>query len=155
MQQSIRRETVKAVPLAVVRRRAARDELPAVIPAACGLVWKAIKELNIQGAGRHVALYWRVVEGQFELEVGAEVPSPFPGTGEVYASATPAGEVVSITHFGPYHTLGRAHDAIQQWCTGQNLEFAGPSWEVYGHWQDDWNRDPARIRTDIYYALKA
>ena len=155
MQHSIRRTTVNAVPLAVVRRRAAQRELSAVVPAACGIVWKAIKELNTQGAGRHVALYWAVVDGQFDLEIGAEVSSPFPGAGEVYASATPAGDVASITHLGPYHTLGLAHDAVQQWCTTQNLELAGPSWEVYGHWQDEWNRDPSKIRTDIFYALKA
>lgn len=154
MQQSIRRQIVKSVPLAVVRRRGAESELPAVIPAACGLVWKAIKDLNIQGAGRHVAIYWRVVDGQFEVEVGAEVPSSFPGIGEVYASATPAAEVATATHFGPYQELGRTHDAVLQWCSAQKLEVAGPSWEIYGHWEDAWNHDPSRIRTDIFYALK-
>ncbi|HKQ87974.1 MAG TPA: GyrI-like domain-containing protein [Candidatus Acidoferrales bacterium] len=154
MQHSIRRATVDAVPLAVVRRRTPQRDLSSVVPAACGLVWKAIKELNVQ-AGRHVALYWRIVDGQCDVEIGAEVSSPFPGVGDVYASATPAGEVASVIHFGPYNTLGPAHNAVQQWCKTQRLELAGPSWEVYGHWQDEWNRDPSKIRTDIFYALKA
>ena len=29
----------------------------------------------------------------------------------------------------------------------------GPSWEIYGHWRDEWNRDPSKIRTDVFYLL--
>jgi hypothetical protein len=25
--------------------------------------------------------------------------------------------------------------------------------EVYGHWLDEWNTNPSRIRTDLYYLL--
>jgi hypothetical protein len=32
---------------------------------------------------------------------------------------------------------------------------AGPNWEVYGHWTDEWNSDPAKIRTDVFYLLVA
>jgi hypothetical protein len=32
---------------------------------------------------------------------------------------------------------------------------AGPNWEVYGHWQDEWNSDPSKIRTDVFYLLVA
>jgi hypothetical protein len=46
-----------------------------------------------------------------------------------------------------------AHDAIHQWCKANGRTFAGPSWEVYGHWTDECNRDPSKIRTDIYYLL--
>jgi len=27
--------------------------------------------------------------------------------------------------------------------------FAGPNWEIYGHWTDD----PAQLRTDVFYLL--
>jgi hypothetical protein len=36
----------------------------------------------------------------------------------------------------------------------QGHELAGPSWEVYGHWLDEWNSDPRKIRTDVFYLLK-
>jgi len=31
--------------------------------------------------------------------------------------------------------------------------FAGPNWEIYGHWQSEWNTNPSQIRTDVYYLL--
>jgi hypothetical protein len=24
---------------------------------------------------------------------------------------------------------------------------------LYGHWQREWNADPSRVRTDVYYLL--
>jgi effector-binding domain-containing protein len=68
-------------------------------------------------------------------------------------SATPAGAVASATHFGPYGGLGAAHDAVRTWCRENHHQLAGPSWEIYGHWQPEWNDDPSRIRTDVFYLL--
>lgn len=36
------------------------------------------------------------------------------------------------------------------------VELLGPfeeAGDVYGHWQDSWNRDPSLIRTDVFYQL--
>jgi effector-binding domain-containing protein len=101
-------------------------------------------------AGRHVAIYW---DGSIRLEVGVELHGPFAEHGEVVRSATPAGAVASVTHFGPYSGLGAAHDAVRRWCRDNNHRLAGPNWEIYGHWQSEWNADPSRIRTDVYYLL--
>lgn len=49
----------------------------------------------------------------------------------------------------PYQRLGEAHEAIQQWCKTHGREFAWPCWETYGHWIDEWNKDPSKIRTDV------
>jgi effector-binding domain-containing protein len=148
-------ERVDATPLAVVRRRAPLDQLSRVVPEACGAVWSAIKALGIPGAGRLVAVYLGNVDGQFDMEIGAELPAVFSANGEVIASATPAGEVARAAHFGPYNTLGQAHRAIQAWCSAQNQALAGPCWEIYGHWVEEWNNDPAKIRTDVFYLLKS
>jgi hypothetical protein len=32
---------------------------------------------------------------------------------------------------------------------------AGPNWEVYGHWKDEWNSDPSKICTDVFYLVVA
>lgn len=138
-------------PLAVVRRRARPDELSTVVPQACGEVWTFLKSAGISGAGRHVAVY---LDGAINLEVGAEVSQPIQGDGQVVGSATPAGTVATTVHMGPYHRLSEAHAAIHDWCAANQREMAGPSWEVYGHWENDWNEDPSQIRTDVYYLLK-
>src|SRR5687767_12316471 len=113
MSYVVRVEHVVATSTAVVRRRAALRDLPKVVPDACGIVWGAIKTAGVAGAGRHVAVYLsHSPDGQIDMEIGAEVSAPFPGHGEVVASSTPAGDVATVTHLGPYQKLGEAHDAI-------------------------------------------
>src|SRR4051794_17566260 len=152
MQHVIRLEQHGGRPLAVVRRRAAQHQLSKVVPDACGTVWNVIRSQQVSGAGRHVAVY---LDGQINLEVGVELDGPFSGHGEVVISATPPGLAATTTHFGPYPGLHAAHNAILQWCAANGYTPAGPSWEVYGHWEDGWNKDPTRIRTDIYYLVVA
>ncbi len=150
MEYDIRLEQVSSRPLAVVRRRASLQELSKVIPAACGAVWNTIRANQITGAGRLVALY---LDDQINLEVGVELDAPFAGSGEVVASALPAGTVATAVHFGPYDRLHEAHRAIRDWCANHGHALAGPNWEIYGHWVDAWNRDPSKIRTDVFYLL--
>ncbi len=151
MEYAIRLEQVSTRPLAVVRRQAALHELARVVPEACGEVWRVVKAQMIAGAGRHVALY---LDDKINLEVGVELDTPFAGHGAVVGSATPAGAVATTVHFGPYNRLGAAHEAIRTWCAANGHTPAGPNWEIYGHWLDEWNNDPAKIRTDVFYLLK-
>lgn len=152
MRHEIRVEQVASRPLIVVRRRASAQELSNVIPDACGVVWAFVRDRQIKGAGRHVALYW---DNVFNLEVGVEVSAPVAVEGDIVRSATPAGTAAAMTHFGPYSSLPGAHQAIHEWCQTQGREIAGPCWEIYGHWADEWNEHPEKIRTDIYYLLKS
>ena len=139
----------EAIPLAVVRRQARVSELARVVLECCGLVWNVVRAQQARG-GRHVAIYW---DRSVRLEVGVELLGSFAEHGEVVHSATPVGTVASATHLGPYGGLGAAHDAIQRWCEANGYSLAGPNWEIYDHWQNDWNADPARIRTEVFYLL--
>jgi effector-binding domain-containing protein len=152
MEYEVRIERMEPRPLAVVRRRAAKRELAKVVPECCGLVWKVVKAQKITGAGRHVAVY---LDCEINLEVGVELERVFEGDGgEVVASATPGGLVATVAHLGPYQRLCDAHEAIRSFCAGQGYEFAGPSWEIYGHWVEEWNTDPSKIRTDVFYVVR-
>src|SRR5262245_49026629 len=150
MEDNIRLEQLGSRPLAVVRRRARSHELSRVVPDACGTVWGVVRAQQVPGAGRHVAVY---LDGQINLEVGVELDAPFAGYGEVVGSAIPAGLVATTTHYGPYSQLHEAHDAIRSWCQNNGYTLAGPNWEVYGHWKDEWNNDPTKIATDVFYLL--
>ena len=141
--------TVSAIPVAVVRRVVKSSELSRAVPECCGLAWKAVRAKNVK-AGRNVAIYW---DGSIRLEAGVELQGPFAEEGEVVRSTTPAGAAASITHFGPYGGLGAAHAAIQDWCAKHNHRLTGPQWEIYGHWQEAWNKDPSQIRTDVFYQV--
>jgi effector-binding domain-containing protein len=151
MEYDVRLEHVNSRPLAVVRRRASSQQLSRVVPEACGAVWNVVRAQQIKGAGRHVAVY---LDGEINLEVGVELDTPFAGHGEVVSSATPAGAVATTVHFGPYDRLHEAHRAIREWCANHGYALAGPNWEVYGHWIDEWNSDPTKIRTDVFYSLR-
>ena len=137
-------------PLAVVRRRTTRQNLSKVVPDACGTVWGVIRARQITGAGRHVAVY---LDDQINLEVGVELEAPFGGFGDVLDSALPSGIVATTTHFGPYGLLHQAHQAIQTWCANNGYALAGPNWEIYGHWKEEWNDDPGKIMTEVFYLL--
>jgi effector-binding domain-containing protein len=151
MEYEVRLEQLSSRPLVVVRRRASSHELAKVVPDACGAVWNVVRAQKIAGAGRHVAVY---LDGQINLEVGVELEAPFAGHGDVVGSATPAGTVATAVHFGPYHRLHEAHEAILQWCANHSYTLAGPNWEIYGHWTDECNGDPTKIRTDVFYLLR-
>jgi effector-binding domain-containing protein len=140
---------LESIPLAVIRRQVRQSELSRVVPECCGLVWNALRAQNIRG-GRHVAVYW---DDTIRLEVGVEVQGPFAETPQVVRSATPDGNVASVTHLGPYGGLWAAHGAIREFCKGGNVRVAGPNWEIYGHWREEWNADPSLIRTDVFYLL--
>ncbi|HYJ15842.1 MAG TPA: GyrI-like domain-containing protein [Candidatus Limnocylindria bacterium] len=152
MEYEIKLEQSVGRPLAIVRRRASRQELSKIVPDACGVVWTVIRSQQVPGAGRHVAVY---LDDKINLEVGVELEAPFDGYGEVIASKLPAGPVATTTHYGPYGQLHQAHDAIHQWCQSNGRTLAGPSWDIYGHWKDEWNTDPSKITTDVCYLVHA
>ena len=141
-----------SLPLAVIRRRVLPHQLSRVVPEGCGRVWSLLKQHGVTGSGRHVAVY---LNGDIDLEVGVEISGTFTGAAEVVPSATPAGLVAAVTHLGPYQELPRAHQTVRQFCSDHCHALAGPSWEIYGHWEQAWEKDPGRIRTDVYYQLTA
>ena len=155
MEHDVRLEHFDSRALAVVRRRARPQELSKVVPEACGTVWGVVRAQQVPGAGRNVAVYCDCQDGQMTIEVGVELDAPFAGHGEVIASVIPAGSVATTIHYGPYGRLHEAHDAVRSWCRSNGYTLAGPSWEIYGHWKEEWNADPDKIRTDVFYLLLA
>jgi len=149
MAYNVSLQHLDSIPLAVIRRQASASELPRVIPHLCGVVWNAAKAQQAK-AGRHVAICW---DAAIRLEVGVELEGPFDEQGEVVRSATPAGTVATTTHLGPYQGLRAAHAAIREWCESHGRPLAGPSWEIYGHWLPEWDKDPSQIRTDVFYLV--
>jgi len=138
-----------SIALAVVRRRARPSELAQVVPQACGVVWDFVRAHRLP-AGRNVALYLNMA---IDLEVGVETQATFAAEDDVWPSKTPSGLTASTVHFGPYQQLRTAHDAIRAWCTDNGHDLLGPRWEIYGHWQPEWNQEPSRIRTDGVYLV--
>ena len=139
-----------ATPTAVIRSRVPAKDLAKFVPAACGEVWSFIRSAGLPRPGRHLALY---LDEQGSVEVGAEVSEPFTGNERIHCSQLPGGRVVTTVHFGPYQHLSNAHAAICEWCARNGHRCSGVSWEIYGHWEENWNTDSSKIRTDVFYLL--
>jgi effector-binding domain-containing protein len=148
MKYEVQVKQVPSITTAVVRRRAAQRELPKVIPQCCGEVWTFLRTAGVPNPGRLLALY---LDGEINFECGVELFQPFVGNDQVVCSSTPAGLLATVEHIGPYQLLGEAHKAITDWCAANGHSNANPNWEIYGHWNDD----PAQLRTDVFYLLKA
>src|SRR5258708_7062307 len=115
---------VGAQTTAVVRRRARSSELSRVVPQACGEVWSFIQSSGLPCAGGMTPLS---LDGEINLEMGAEVGELFAVDGEVVCSSLPAGLAATTVHMGPYERLGEAHSAIRRWCTENGCALAGPN----------------------------
>jgi effector-binding domain-containing protein len=83
------------------------------------------------------------------VDFGVEVTRSFESSGEVYATQTPAGEVATAVHIGPYDRLKETYDAIHAWASANQRQFAGWSWEIYGDWSDD----PSKLETTVVHLL--
>ena len=132
---------VPAQPIAMVRGPATAKNLPKRIGDLLDEFYGSFKGKG----GLNIVYYpgWDPT-GEFEIRCGVQVESG--GN-----SATPAGTVATAVYMGPYDQMIAAHQAIHQCARENGRKLAGPSWEVYGHWNDD----PAQLRTDIFYLLSA
>lgn len=146
---AVQLQRLPSVHLAAIRRVVDPSELSRVVPELCGLAFNAVRAQQLQ-PGRNVALYWN---DEIRFEAGVELADPFEEKDGLVRTATPAGLTAFVAHFGPYAQLGEAHAAIVAWCAEHKRRLAGPRWEVYGHWQADWNDHPERIRTDVFHHI--
>ena len=112
-------------------------------------MWKVLKAQHAK-PGRNIAVYW---DSAIRLEAGVEIHGPFIERDGVVRSATPGGRIALVTHCGPYTRLGKAHAAVREWAKANGHQLAGPNWELYEHWQEEWNTDPSQIMTEVAYQV--
>ena len=126
-------------PTATVRGHSTRATIPKTIRALFDQFYSGFKGKG----GVNIAYYSKCDSaGELDVECGVQVESG--GN-----SWTPAGRVATIVYAGPYDRMKAAHDEIHRWAREHGHKLAGPSWEVYGHW----NEDPAKLQTNIFYLL--
>jgi effector-binding domain-containing protein len=145
--------TIRTVPrqlVAAARQRTTLKMISQEIGDLLSRPWVFLKDQSeLRAGGHNVAIYWDDT-GEGSIEVGVQVVALFEAPDDVICSATPEGTVATTAHVGPYNQLRVAHKAVRNWCQQNRREFVLPFWEVYGDWQDD----PAKLRTDIYYLLR-
>jgi hypothetical protein len=134
------------------------DALPDTILRLSRAAYAALDGVDVGPLGCNVVLY---EDGVPDIQVGvavgftaAFVPIAVAVADDgppVGASVLPAGVGCWTLHVGPYHELGPAHGAVRRWCAANGHELAGPHWEIYR----DWNDDPAKLETEVWYLLRS
>jgi effector-binding domain-containing protein len=146
-------QTVPAQPIAAVRRRVHIDQIAGAWKPALDQVWAFLgRNAGLRAEGHNVFLYHRPArrEEPMDIDFGVQVIRQFPSEGEVISTETPAGEIATALHVGPYDQLAAAHNAIHAWRAANNREFGSCFWEIYGDWSDD----PAKLEMQIMYLLR-
>jgi effector-binding domain-containing protein len=87
--------------------------------------------------------------GAMTIDFGVQASRSFESDGDVFCAMTPAGQVATTIHVGPYAGLKLAHGAVHTWMKENARPDAGWSWEIYGDWSDD----PEKLQTQIFYLL--
>jgi effector-binding domain-containing protein len=135
--------------LAAVRASTSPQQLGADIVRLLDMVWPVLREQGV-ATGHNVVLYYGGEGAAMTVDAGVEAFTDFNGCGDVRSVSTPPGEVATTAHYGEYSGMARAYAALERWCAGHGRRQAGVNWEVYGDWDDD----PAKRRTDIYFLLE-
>jgi len=135
--------------VAAVRDRRRWADLGPKLLALLDRVYVAVRAGRVAQTGQNVFIFRDRSPDAVTVEIGVEVSGPFAPVDDVVPVTTPAGEVASTVHTGPYSGLGAAHAAVIEWCAQHGRTRADVWWELYGDWHDD----PARLETEVVYAL--
>jgi effector-binding domain-containing protein len=146
----VRAERADPRQLAAIRAATTHLQLGADIIRLLDKVWPVLREQHVR-TGHNVVVYHGGSGRGLTVDVGVEAFTDFDGRGEVRRTSTPSGDVATTAHYGEYSDMAGAYAALEQWCQDSGRRAAGVNWEVYGDWDDD----PAKRRTDIYFLLVA
>ena len=150
MPYEVHTEWAQPRALAAIREGTTQQQLSADIVRVLGLIWPVLREQGVR-TGHNVVVYLGGEDGVLVVDFGVEVLSSFEDRGPVHHAFTPSGEVATTAHYGEYSDMGLAYSALERWCADHGRSPSGVSWEVYGDWEDD----PAKRRTDVYFLLEA
>jgi effector-binding domain-containing protein len=145
-------ETARAELVAGVRTSVRIGDVARAWKPALDEVWAFLRANKELRPGHNLFLYHHPEcrNEAMMVDFGVQIASRFEPQGNVRCVETPAGDVASTVHLGPYDRLVDAHNAIHVWCAANSRNIARTSWETYG----DWNDDPARLQTTVKYLLE-
>ena len=153
MAYEIKLKTGRRQPTLSVREVIPMEAIPRKIGEFLGAVGAHLRAHGGRMAGPPFTRYHGISEDSVELEAGAPVDPELPGEGRVRPGHTPAGEVATTVHVGPYEGLPEAGAALLAWCESHGRQPAGPNWEFYVTDPGD-QKDPTRWRTEVQTPLE-
>lgn len=145
----VREVTVAPRPVAGVRAQVPRGRVGQEFGRHLDQVYAAGRAGAVALDGQNIFIYRGASASALTVDFCVGVKGSFAPVGQVVPLETPSGLAAMVTHVGDYGRLHEANAAILEWCRANGRQCAGPSWEVYGHWDPD----PAKLSTEVYYLL--
>jgi effector-binding domain-containing protein len=148
--------TVEAEPFAGIAGHVTRATLPSEIYRLLDRVWPFVRRDDLHLTTNHNVVVYHgdpdAPDGA-DVVIGVQVDRRFDDDHEagVQCHELPSGRAAHAVHVGPYDRMQPTYDAIVAHIAEHGLQVIGPVWEVYGDWDDD----PTKLETDIYFLLAA
>ena len=149
MKYEVTVQSVRSRHVAAVRDRRRWADLGPKLLQLLDRVYVAVRAGKVVLSGHNIFLYRDGSRDEVTVEIGVEVAAPFAPVDGIVSVVTPAGEVATVMHKGPYAGLGGAHEAVIRWCKEQGRAHANVWWEMYGDWQED----EEQLETEVFYLL--
>ncbi|MFN8608310.1 MAG: protein kinase [Vulcanimicrobiota bacterium] len=150
---AIRVEHVEACPTWFLREKAFTDA-----DAQTGAE-RMFAQLSEAAQAQHIPplgyIRWHKYSvGDMDYEVGLVLPKALaaPG-GEIQAGSLPGGQVLVLTHKGPWQALREKYVVLRKWAVEQHLSVDEAPWGIY-RVTGLQKPDPKDWETDLYYLMK-
>jgi effector-binding domain-containing protein len=95
---------------------------------------------------------WDEENDRAVIAVAMACESDKAGEGEVKKGMSHGGKAVKCVYTGPYEEGDKPHNAIADYMEANNLEMAGPPWEVYAS-DPGTEPDSTKWVTHVYYPI--
>ena len=150
MSYEVKTVEMPARPYAGIRRVVPQDQIADACAASFGATWNWCDENGIERDGMPINVYHHVdhAAGQYDIQPSFFLTSAAQGSGDIDVSETTPGDVLTLTHTGPYDGLGDAWAAIFAHAEQNGLAPSGSPWEQYV--DDPGAVAPEALRTQLY-----
>jgi AraC family transcriptional regulator len=152
MPLTITRKDTPEQPILLIRRRIARNELPAMLAECFGKLFAHGHRTGLPIAGWPLARYVGMGPGLWTVEAAMPLAAPSTASGDMQPGSLPAGPAAFAIHVGPYERLPETHAAVERWIEAQGYQVGGAPWESYVT-DPAQHPDTADWRTEVYWPL--
>ncbi len=126
---------VEELPYLYEERSCSMD--PSDISRAMGEAFQNVTDFlgskQIEPAGEVLSVYYTYDPDKMTFRAGFSVSAEdlAKAEGLVKAAVTPAGEVLTFTHVGPYAGLRDSYGEMMKYMEKNDLKIGAPTWEIY------------------------
>jgi len=123
---------VASMPALSVRDSVTVMEIGPFLETYYPMIYLYATRNEVDIVGQPYAIYYNWdPDGKILMEAGMPISQTIPGEDVIMSGMSPGGKVVKASFYGYYADIGPTHEAIHEYATAMNFEFAGAPWEIY------------------------